>query len=154
MIVHFEAAACIEPIGVSQRSHAKDTQDFLKQFCKSFRPSTCQRSWMNSYDSSSHYQSTTKINVNPINDAPVLEGIETTPLVFQENSVPLPVTQTIVITDIDSDTMGGAKVTLVDYEFGIDALAFEQGNSNDIEVVFDGRTGYQKNLQRSESRGD
>jgi phosphodiesterase/alkaline phosphatase D-like protein len=82
---------------------------------------------------------TITINVNPVNDAPVLSEIETYPLIYQENSLPIPITLTTAITDIDSDVISGAEVTLVDYERVTDALAFTAANG--IEASFDRKNG-------------
>ena len=80
------------------------------------------------------------INITPVNDAPVLSGIETSPLVYTENDEPTPITGTLIVNDVDNETMDGATVQIFDnYELNSDNLGFV--NQNGITGVFDSNTG-------------
>ncbi len=52
------------------------------------------------------------ITVVGVNDLPVLSDLETTPLAYTEDQGPLHVTNTIVITDIDDDSLAYATVRI------------------------------------------
>ena len=52
------------------------------------------------------------ITVNPLNDAPVLAGIEAGALSFTENSAALAISATIAASDIDSTNLVGATVAI------------------------------------------
>ena len=65
------------------------------------------------------------ITVNPLNDSPVLAGIEAGALPFTENSAALAISATIGASDIDSTNLVGATVAITaNYANGQDVLAF------------------------------
>ncbi|MFN9503447.1 MAG: hypothetical protein ACK57J_02635, partial [Rubrivivax sp.] len=61
--------------------------------------------------------------------APVLGGLETAPLAYTENGVPVSVTATLVVSDADSTTLAGATVSIVaNHDSAVDVLAFAPAN--------------------------
>ncbi len=94
---------------------------------KSENPSTVTRTVrfrVNDGDINSNIRSR-NINVIAVNDAPVLSGIEATPLSYAEGSGPVYITSSIVVTDVDNANMTGATIQITEnYEIGEDILSF------------------------------
>jgi hypothetical protein len=83
---------------------------------------------------------TRNITVKPVNDAPVLAGIETTPLSYAKGQTAAVITTTITATDVDNAILASATVQITGgYKKGQDLLAFE--NTATITGVFDAKTG-------------
>jgi PKD repeat protein len=91
------------------------------------KPSTLQRTvtfTVNDGDINSNTV-TRNITVVGVNDLPVLSGLETAPLAYTEDQGPLNVTNTIVITDIDNDSLASATVRITgNYLIAEDTLVF------------------------------
>ncbi len=80
------------------------------------------------------------ITVNAVNDAPVLNGIESSPLSYNENAVPTPVTSSITISDVDNINLSSASVAITsNYQNGQDVLSFT--NANGITATWNATTG-------------
>ena len=68
---------------------------------------------------------TREIAVTPVNDAPVLAGIEGTALAYTENDPATAVTVSITASDVDNANLAGATVQITgNYQNGQDVLAF------------------------------
>ncbi|MEQ9441467.1 MAG: PKD domain-containing protein, partial [Cyclobacteriaceae bacterium] len=74
-------------------------------------------------------EATVAIVITPNNDAPVLSSIEEGPLAYEENSEPVLLTETLVVTDEENNNILAAVLTIVDGEEG-DELIF-----NDTEAI-------------------
>ena len=82
---------------------------------------------------------TRQINVIPVNDPPVLSGIETAALTYIEAGT-TPVSNTVVATDVDSLNMSGAVIQITGhYVSGQDRLLFT--NTAKITGTWDPTTG-------------
>jgi gliding motility-associated-like protein len=80
------------------------------------------------------------INVNGTNDAPVLAGIEGTPVAYTENDAPTAITSAITVTDVDLTNQASATVQITtNYANGQDVLAF--ATANGISATFTAGTG-------------
>jgi len=67
--------------------------------------------------------------VTAVNDAPVLAGIETTPLAYTENAAPVLLTGTITVTDVDDTNIESAVISISgNYQNGQDILSFTNAN--------------------------
>ncbi len=67
--------------------------------------------------------------VTAVNDAPVLAGIETTPLVYTENAAAVAITGTITVADVDDTNIESAVVSVSgNYQSGQDILSFTNAN--------------------------
>jgi len=64
------------------------------------------------------------VEVIPVNDAPVVSGVETASLQYQENSGAAAVSSTLVLSDIDDASLNGATVQVGGYVNGEDVLSF------------------------------
>lgn len=65
------------------------------------------------------------IAVKAVNDAPILAGIETTPLTYAKNQAPTAITASIIASDADNATLTRATVQITGgYKKGQDLLAF------------------------------
>jgi hypothetical protein len=108
----------------------------------SANPSTATRTvWFTAYDGLIPSNTLTRnITVKPVNDAPVLAGIETTPLSYAKGQTAAVITTTITATDVDNAILASATVQITGgYKKGQDLLAFE--NTATITGVFDAKTG-------------
>jgi len=80
------------------------------------------------------------ISVTPLNNAPVITGIETTPVNYLENSPPIQLTNTIALTDPDDTQIQSATVAVSsNYTASEDTLVFS--NQSGITGTFDSTTG-------------
>jgi len=80
------------------------------------------------------------IAVKPINDRPVLRGIETKPLSYVKNQTATAITATIQSADVDNTILTGATVQITrGYQRGQDVLAFI--GTDTIKTVWDTKTG-------------
>ncbi len=77
------------------------------------------------------------VEIIPVNDSPVLSGGATN-LVYQQNSEPLIIDNTILITDVDNETLANATITLGDYLSGDVLTATSSAN---VTVNFDTNAG-------------
>src|SRR5439155_1153480 len=65
------------------------------------------------------------IQVIPVNDAPILSGIETAVLSYTENSPAVLLTGTLTVADLDNATLTGATIQITgNYRNGEDVLDF------------------------------
>ena len=65
------------------------------------------------------------LQVQAVNNAPVLASIETTALAYVQNDAPRSLTQTLSISDVDNTSLSGATVAIVEnYQLGEDHLLF------------------------------
>jgi hypothetical protein len=65
------------------------------------------------------------ITVTGVNDAPVLSGIETTPLPYTEDQGPLKITNTLLVTDVDNNNILSATIRIAgNYLIAEDTLVF------------------------------
>ena len=55
---------------------------------------------------------TRSITVTPVNDAPVLAGIEAAALAYTEKDPATPITSTITVSDVDNANLAGATVQI------------------------------------------
>ena len=69
-------------------------------------------------------------DIAPDNDAPVLSTIEAPPLQFVENSLPIAVTGSLSILDLDNATLNSATISLI----GFDAAADRMGIDNNQAI--------------------
>lgn len=82
---------------------------------------------------------TRTVDVTPVNNAPVVSSIETTPLSYTEGQTKI-ITGSIVVTDPDNTNLASAKVTISgNYQNGQDILAFT--DTAKIKGSFDATTG-------------
>ena len=83
---------------------------------------------------------TRTVTVTPVDDAPVLAGIETSALAYTENDPATAVTATITVNDVDSANLAGASVQITgNYQAGQDVLSF--GGVGGITGTWDSTTG-------------
>ena len=65
------------------------------------------------------------ITVTPVDDPPVLGGIESAPLAYTEKNPPMAITAGLTVSDVDNTTLVGATVTITgNYQNGQDVLGF------------------------------
>ncbi|MBN2275499.1 MAG: cadherin domain-containing protein, partial [Bacteroidales bacterium] len=70
-------------------------------------------------------QPTRSITVGSVNNPPVLDNIETSPLTYTENADAAPVTTTLTITDSDDASLESATISITSgYQNGQDVLSF------------------------------
>ena len=68
---------------------------------------------------------TRSITVTPVDDAPVLAGIEAASLGYTENDPATPLTSTITASDVDNTNLAGATIQITgNYQIGQDVLSF------------------------------
>ena len=61
----------------------------------------------------------------PVNDRPIISGVETTPLAGREKALPLAVSASLRVADVDSLQLAGATVQIIsNYQNSQDVLAF------------------------------
>jgi len=83
---------------------------------------------------------TRTIVVKPVNDAPVLAAVETTPLAYANGQAPTAISDTITVADVDNAVLASATVQITGgYKKGQDFLAFE--DTDKITGVFDAKKG-------------
>lgn len=83
---------------------------------------------------------TRTINVTPVNNPPVMSGVETTPLQVSANGSATAITSTLLVTDADNNNLTGATVKITSgYQNGKDVLAFTTIGA--ISGTFDTTTG-------------
>ena len=81
------------------------------------------------------------ITISATNDSPVLGGIETTPLAYQEGDGPMQITNTITATDVDNTNLSSAIIFIsANYQRNQDILSFTNtaeitGNWNTITGI-------------------
>jgi gliding motility-associated-like protein len=85
------------------------------------------------------------ITVSPVNDAPTLafnSPQDSSALHVSSNDVPVSITQPLMITDVDNDSLTLAEVTFTSgYLKGNDILSFVSNPSSPIKGVFDAENG-------------
>ncbi|HEY1916239.1 MAG TPA: Ig-like domain-containing protein [Streptosporangiaceae bacterium] len=68
---------------------------------------------------------TVTVDVTGVDDAPVISGIETTPLSYTAQQPPVQVTGSLAVSDDDDATMGSATVSITSgFDAGVDTLSF------------------------------
>lgn len=82
------------------------------------------------------------ITVTPVNDIPVLSSLETEPLFYGAGDLSAAITQTVVIDEVDGDSIMFAEVGFRDgYQTNADNLVYTPGVQTGIRAVFDPATG-------------
>ena len=72
---------------------------------------------------------TRNISITSVNDAPVLTGIEITPINYIEGDSPTQITGSLTLSDVDNTTMASAVVQITgNYNNGEDVLSFTNQN--------------------------
>lgn len=80
------------------------------------------------------------IDIVPVNDSPVLSGIESNPASFTENSAPSVISDSVAINDVDNSNIDSATVTIIsNFISGKDELGFI--NQSGITGIFNPVTG-------------
>ena len=70
-------------------------------------------------------EATVSITVTPVNDPPVLAGIEAAALAYTENDGATPITATITVSDPDSENLTGGTVSIIGgFQSGQDVLTY------------------------------
>ncbi len=83
---------------------------------------------------------TVTVTITGSNAAPVLSGIETSPISYEAGSAAVAVTGSLTVSDIDDTTLAGATVRIASgFASGEDALVFT--NQNGITGSYDAATG-------------
>ncbi|MEM7258338.1 MAG: hypothetical protein AAF404_13240, partial [Pseudomonadota bacterium] len=82
---------------------------------------------------------TRDIAFTSVNDIPVLNALETAPLVYTENDAPIPVTDTLAVTDADNTTIASASVAITGNPATGDVLHFT--NQAGITGAYNAATG-------------
>jgi hypothetical protein len=83
---------------------------------------------------------TKPVLITPVEDAPVLSGIESSTLAFVENDAATPISANIVVADVDSPQLAGATVAITsNFAAGEDVLGFT--NQNGISGAFNASNG-------------
>jgi hypothetical protein len=83
---------------------------------------------------------TRTVSVRPVNQRPVLSGIETTPVSYAKNQAATAITATIAANDVDNTTLAVATVQITGgYQKGGDVLAL--AGTSAITTAWDTRTG-------------
>ena len=83
------------------------------------------------------------ISVTAVNDIPVISSLETEPIFYSPGDLPTPVSQTLVVSEIDGDSIMFAEVGFSDgtYQATTDKLTFNPITGSNIRAVFDPATG-------------
>lgn len=82
----------------------------------------------------------TTVAISPVNDAPVLSGIESTALSYVELSTNVAITSSLAVSDVDSANMSGAVIQITgNFQSGQDQLQFK--NTSNITGVYNAFTG-------------
>ncbi len=81
------------------------------------------------------------IKIDPINDAPVLNNIEPDAILYELGDPAIAVTDKVLVNDIDSDDMIGARITVTDGHRAGDLLALSGDNGTIIKPSFDATKG-------------
>jgi gliding motility-associated-like protein len=85
------------------------------------------------------------VTVNPVNDVPVLENMESSVLPYLANAGPANITERLRVTDADDDNIVGAEISfdMTTYQQGHDILSYEPSGQENlpIEGVFDPENG-------------
>ncbi|MFM9974375.1 MAG: DUF4347 domain-containing protein, partial [Beijerinckiaceae bacterium] len=80
------------------------------------------------------------VSVTPVNDAPVLSGIND--IIYTENNAASVINNAITVADIDNTTFASATVTIANFVAGQDVLAFTNvAGMGNISGVFNSGTG-------------
>jgi hypothetical protein len=83
---------------------------------------------------------TINITVTAVNDAPILNDIESSPLNYIENSGAIPITNSITVSDVDNTNLSSATVSItLNYQNGQDLLSFT--NANGITATWNASSG-------------
>ena len=70
---------------------------------------------------------TRNISITPVNNAPVLSGIELSPVAYTEGDAATTVTSTLTISDVDNTTLASATITITGYISSEDTLILNSG---------------------------
>jgi gliding motility-associated-like protein len=82
------------------------------------------------------------INVTPVNDAPTLVSLEAEPLFYSAGDLSPVITETIVVEEVDGDSIMFAEVGFIDgYQANADELVYTASAPSGIRGVFDPSTG-------------
>ena len=83
---------------------------------------------------------TRNIAVTPVDDAPVLAGIEAAELAYTENDPATAITSTVTVSDVDNANLAGATIWISgNYQNGQDVLSF--ANTAAITGTWNAATG-------------
>jgi hypothetical protein len=90
------------------------------------------------------------VNINAVNDAPMLAGIENPVITYSEGDAPTLITSTLTVTDVDDTNIDNARVRVsANYQSGSDVLAAVTSGTS-ITATFDTSLG-QLNLAGSDT---
>ena len=78
-----------------------------------------------------------ELNVIPINDPPVLSGLEDSPISFVQNGDPVSISSSLVISDSDNPTLSSATITFDEDEFEDDEDLLEFSGNGSIQASWD-----------------
>ena len=82
------------------------------------------------------------IAVTPVNDIPVISGLETEPLFYSSGDLAAEVSETLVVQDVDGDSIMFAEVGILEaYQVNGDKLVYNGTTNSNIRAVFDPATG-------------
>ncbi len=81
------------------------------------------------------------ITVLPVNDRPVLSNIETTPILYSLGDPAVPVSTSILISDIDNENVFSATVSVVENFTNGDQLSFNPESGSVITAAYNSATG-------------
>lgn len=83
------------------------------------------------------------ITVTPVNDIPRVTDLETEPLLYGSGEVPVPITESANVTEVDGDSIMYAEVgfRMEQYQMNSDKLIYTPAPNAGIRGVFDANTG-------------
>lgn len=82
------------------------------------------------------------VTVTPVNDIPTVSSLETEPLFYNATDLSAALTETVVIEELDGDSIMFAEVGFSDgYQANTDKLVYTPAAPSDIRAVFDPATG-------------
>ena len=83
---------------------------------------------------------TRNISITPVNDPPVIYGVETTPLAYATNAPATAISPALLVTDPDSDYLTAASIRIAsNYQSGQDILSFV--NTSNLTATWNAATG-------------
>lgn len=83
------------------------------------------------------------ITVTPVNDIPIIADLETMPLLYGTGDMSMQISETVVVKEVDGDSIMVAEVGFVDngYQASADKLTYTPIDGSGIRAVFDAGTG-------------
>jgi gliding motility-associated-like protein len=85
---------------------------------------------------------TITVEIEAVNDPPILTSIEATTIEYVQGASPTVITNTITVTDVDDENLNGASVQILEnYNSDEDRLSIELANNSTLTQNFDNSTG-------------